>query len=93
MAEVRISEKIGPAFFDVAKDVLAHGHTHYDLTYVDDGVRSFSTPCDKADSRYDYTRTLGTISEQCFDIVTIDDTANYVYLTRIGAGNDRALTI
>ena len=32
MAEVRISEKIGPAFFDVAKDVLAHGHTHYDLS-------------------------------------------------------------
>ena len=32
MAEVRISEKIGPAFFDVAKDVLSHGHTHYDLS-------------------------------------------------------------
>ena len=32
MAEVRISEKIGPAFYDVAKDVLAHGHTHYDLS-------------------------------------------------------------
>lgn len=30
MCEVRLSEKIGPAFYDVARDVFQHGHTHYD---------------------------------------------------------------
>lgn len=30
MSEIRLSEKIGPAFYSVAKDVFEHGHTHYD---------------------------------------------------------------
>ena len=30
MAEIRLSEKIGPAFYAVAHDVFRHGHTHYD---------------------------------------------------------------
>ena len=30
MSEIRLSEKIGPAFYDVAHDVFRHGHTHYD---------------------------------------------------------------
>lgn len=30
MSEIRISEKIGPAFYAVAHDVFRHGHTHYD---------------------------------------------------------------
>lgn len=30
MSEIRLSEKIGPAFYDVARDVFQHGHTHYD---------------------------------------------------------------
>ena len=30
MSEIRLSEKIGPAFYPVAKDVFEHGHTHYD---------------------------------------------------------------
>ena len=32
MSEVRISQVIGPAFYDLAHDVFAHGHTHYDLS-------------------------------------------------------------
>lgn len=32
MSEVRLSEKIGSAFYDVARDVFRHGHTHYDLS-------------------------------------------------------------
>ena len=31
MAEIRLSDVIGPAFRDLAGDVLRHGHTHYDL--------------------------------------------------------------
>lgn len=30
MSEIRLSEKIGPAFYAVARDVFRHGHTHYD---------------------------------------------------------------
>ncbi len=32
MCEVRLSSLIGPAYYDLARDVLAHGHTHYDLS-------------------------------------------------------------
>lgn len=32
MSEVRLSNVIGPAFHDLATDVFAHGHTHYDLS-------------------------------------------------------------
>lgn len=29
MSEIRLSEHIGPAYFDVARDIFRHGHTHY----------------------------------------------------------------
>lgn len=32
MSDVRLSEKIGSAFYDVAHDVFHHGHTHYDFS-------------------------------------------------------------
>ena len=32
MSDVRLSEKIGSAFYDVAHDVFRHGHTHYDFS-------------------------------------------------------------
>ena len=32
MSEVRLSEVIGSAFYDLAHDVFQHGHTHYDLS-------------------------------------------------------------
>jgi PBSX family phage terminase large subunit len=32
MSEVRLSEIIGPAYMDITRDVLRHGHTHYDLS-------------------------------------------------------------
>lgn len=32
MSEIRLSEKIGSAFYDVAHDVFRHGHTHYDFS-------------------------------------------------------------
>jgi len=30
MSDIRLSDKIGPAFYSVARDVFQHGHTHYD---------------------------------------------------------------
>lgn len=32
MSEVRLSQIIGSSFYDVARDVITHGHTHYDLS-------------------------------------------------------------
>ena len=32
MSEIRLSTKIGPAFFPLAHDVFLHWHTHYDLS-------------------------------------------------------------
>lgn len=32
MSNIRLSEKIGSAFYDVARDVFRHGHTHYDFS-------------------------------------------------------------
>lgn len=32
MSDIRLSEKIGFAFYDVAHDVFLHGHTHYDFS-------------------------------------------------------------
>ena len=32
MSDVRLSQVIGSAFYDVARDVLHHEHTHYDLS-------------------------------------------------------------
>lgn len=31
MGRVRMSEMIAPVFYDLAKDVMRHGHTHYDI--------------------------------------------------------------
>lgn len=32
MSDIFLSEKIGPAFYGVARDVFQHGHTHYDFS-------------------------------------------------------------
>ena len=39
-----------------------------------------------------YTMTLNTDTEQAFDIVQIDLTNKKIYMTRVGAGNDREFT-
>lgn len=32
MSDIRLSEKIGPAFYGIAHDIFHHGHTHYDFS-------------------------------------------------------------
>ena len=32
MSEIRLTELLGTAFWDLARDVFQHGHTHYDLS-------------------------------------------------------------
>ena len=32
MSDIRLSSLLGPAYYDLAKDVIQHNHTHYDLS-------------------------------------------------------------
>lgn len=32
MSDIFLSEKIGPAFYEIAHDIFHHGHTHYDFS-------------------------------------------------------------
>lgn len=32
MSDIKISEHIGPAFYEITRDIFQHGHTHYDLS-------------------------------------------------------------
>lgn len=69
------------------------GHIHYDYSAVNGyGCRVISTTCDGVDVTPDYDlyfRQRGTITEHAFDVVQVDLTAKKMFLTRIGAGNDR----
>ena len=67
------------------------GHGHDDESHTDaSGVLTIMTNCDgNAKSTSGYDRTVGTVNEQCFEVVTIDITNKHIYLTRIGAGADR----
>ena len=69
------------------------GHTHYDYnTTTTGGIPVIVTTTDNAGAEYagsGLTRTPGTISEQAFDVFTIDVGSRKVYATRIGAGQNR----
>ena len=74
------------------------GHVHCDLaTYSKVGSQwaylMVSTACDAVDKTpktIASTRKVGTITEQAFDVVTLDTKKKMLYFTRIGAGKDRA---
>lgn len=68
------------------------GHRHVDGHVVTEaGTHIIATTCD-AFAEYEsssLTRTRGTITEQAFDVVQIDTTNRKIYMTRVGAGEDR----
>ena len=73
---------------------VAHlcGHWHADASNVDDNVPTIQTTCDGIMTT-GAGRAICTITEQAFDIVTVDYTNSKLYTTRIGAGNDREFDI
>ena len=73
---------------------VAHlcGHMHADASNVDDNVLTIQTTCDGIMGETS-GRIAGTITEQAFDIVTVDYSNSKLYTTRIGAGNDREFDI
>lgn len=70
------------------------GHTHRDaMLRIKGGAMHIVTNADcfvKATGSQD--RIKGTISEQCFDVLSVNKSERKVYLTRIGAGSDREFT-
>lgn len=69
------------------------GHTHADALFKYNGINIIATTCDAYKSEFgDLSRNKNDISEQAFDVVNIDTKNRHVYLTRIGAGNDRDFT-
>ena len=66
------------------------GHEHNDAIVKNGNLNMISVNGDciiKAENAPD--RALNTISEQAFDVFTIDKTSKSVHITRIGAGTDR----
>lgn len=76
------------------------GHTHRDhnTTITSDNGNTITIVCSTTDA-YGYggsdggaEMTLGTATEQAFDIVQIDTSEHKVYMTRVGAGTDRIIS-
>ena len=70
------------------------GHVHYDTAWATSGGVPFVlTDCDcgaRSDNT-DYPYVAGTITEQCFDVVTINYSDKSVKCVRIGRGSDRTI--
>ena len=67
------------------------GHKHIDAS-SDNGFLNIVTTSDALYQTDGYNRTLGTITEGAFDIISVDYTNKLIKCTRIGAGNDRTFS-
>ena len=70
------------------------GHNHVDgCIRTDGGLNVISTTCDAYGApEGGVVRAKGTITEQAFDVVNIDYENKKIYMTRIGAGEDRVFS-
>lgn len=70
------------------------GHTHKDLNLaLSDGTPVIGVTTDNAGGELGgITRTAGTVTENAFDVFTINRNDNTIKATRIGAGSDRSFT-
>ena len=71
--------------------VWVGGHTHYDDAKFIDGILSVATVNDGMHNQKESTfeHIAGTVSEQAFDVYTIDRHNRKLYVTRVGGGEDR----
>lgn len=67
------------------------GHVHYDnIVTMPEGIKLVTTINDSLTPWSDApSKTKGTTTEHAFDIFTVDKANRFVYVTRIGAGEDR----
>jgi predicted phosphodiesterase len=71
--------------------LIVCGHTHEDISMVTSGgIPVLNTTCDNYNRDISTTvRVVGTITEQAFDVVTMNYKDNSIKVVRIGAGNNR----
>lgn len=74
-----------------------YGHTHSEQVLTRKGIKYISTWNDaprKSLSNSDApTREIGTTSEICLNIVTINFNLNKIFMTKVGVGNDLVIDI
>jgi hypothetical protein len=72
---------------------LIVGHCHYDYSITTEKgypVIATTTDCYRlSDTALSPTMTLGTDTEQAFDVFSIDTENRMIYAVRVGAGSDR----
>ena len=80
-------------FTSAKGEYVAHfaGHTHLDSVAVYNGISMFTTRCDGNNEPSDsgLTKVEGTVTEQSFDVFTVNRKEKKIYVTKIGAGNNR----
>ena len=83
---------------DKTVEAIFGGHTHFDANFETNGhIPIVIIDCDarttmSADDQGNRDAVVGTITEQCFDIVTVDYGAKKVECVRIGRGSDRTIS-
>jgi hypothetical protein len=74
-----------------------YGHTHSEQVLERKGIKYISTwndcPRKSASNPNAPSRTVGTISEICLNVVTIDFEKNKIFMTKFGAGEDLVIDI
>lgn len=85
----------GPLAYDIIKNCpnvvsMIHGHVHYDNLLYRDNMVTVTTLCALVQEWVPTCpkRTYGDVTETAFDVFSIKD--NVMYITRFGAGTDRA---
>lgn len=72
-----------------------HGHDHKDADYTRDSIKDIATRCDGVEEHDEADRNVreaGKITEQSFDVFTVNKGTNTIYATKIGAGEDREIS-
>lgn len=78
---------------DKKVEAMFGGHTHFDYdTTTSGGIPIIIIDCDTRQTVSPNPQTVGTIGEQCIDIVTVDYLAEKITCARIGRGSSRVVT-
>ena len=91
------SSKVGTInhdFSETTNVVACHicGHNHADEFHADNNVLTISTTSDAGYADGGWSRTVGTVNEQAFDVFTIDTSTRTINAYRVGAGENRNWT-
>ncbi len=74
-----------------------YGHTHSEQVLCRDGIKYISTwnacPRKSASNSEAPMRTIGTVSEVCLNLVTIDLKQDKIFITKFGVGDDLVIDI